>query len=203
MKYTAGEIKRAIIANTRAGSQRAGAMAIAAKYAKVSKYTPATSNRAVRESVVASIFGEMEAKETMKTTVLGRPVRGMTKKGLAKAEIASIEDHAATPTASEVRAARLAEKQTALKEAGLKFEEKAPTSKTELHVKNMARALDFAGVKALDAASEGNANDTEAASNGARKVQKIELTPNITIPRQVAPKKLAVAVDPFGEDDEK
>jgi len=192
MKYTAGEIKRAIIANTRPGSQRAGAMAIAAKYAKVSKYTPATSNRAVRESAVASIFGEMEAKGTMKTTVGGRPVRGMTKKGLAKAEIASIEDHKVTPTSAETRAVRLAEKQTALKESGIKFEEKAPASKAELHVKNMARALDESGVKALDAAIQEDANAPATAD-------KITLAPSVAVPRQAALKKPAAAIDPFGD----
>jgi len=89
-------------------------MAIAAKYAKVSKYTPATSNRVVQESKVASIFGEMEAKGTMKN-VGGRPVRGMTKKGWRKRRSRVLEDHKVTPTAAETHEAHMAENKRRLR----------------------------------------------------------------------------------------
>jgi hypothetical protein len=60
----------------------------------------------------------------------------------------------------------------------------------------MARALDESGVKALDAAIQEDANAPATAD-------KIALAPSIAAPRQAASKKPAVAVDPFGEDDEK
>ena len=115
MKYTAGEIKRAIVANTRPGLQRKGAMALATKIANIRKSTPNTANRNIVESKAKKIFEGMEKEGLMRKNVAGRPVREMTVKEMARAAVSTVEDHSA-PSASETAKEHLAEKKEILKE---------------------------------------------------------------------------------------
>jgi hypothetical protein len=97
--------------------------------------------------------------------------------------------------AAEIAEEHLADKKEILKEAGLKIDTaKAPTSKTELHKINMARAFDTSGLAVLNEDMSATEHKTAANAMG--------LAPNFSVPHQVAPQTPppVAADDPYGED---
>ena len=119
MGYKAGEVKKAILASTRLGSNRTQAMTDAAKLLGITKGTPKTSNRVLPKAKVEEFFNEIKHEHLVKSNIGGHNVSGMTAKGLARTAVEAVEQKEERPDARTAAKERLAEKEKILKEAGV------------------------------------------------------------------------------------